>query len=190
MELSVDKASYTSQGLSLPSYSIRNKPSRRVNASAVFDTGAQLNMTSPATVNKLGYSMTDLFKVGTNVNSASNVKIHIIGGILLQVKATNRETGVTLKSKQLFYVSEQVTETYLSLDCCIQLQTIPPDFPAVGSCGPTSSQPSADTRATDFPAPPSHVLGGGQLCDRLPAWSVTQDQVVVTKCEMTLEIFQ
>ena len=97
----------------------------------MFDTGAQLNMTSPATVNKLGYSMTDLFKVSTNVNSASNVKIHIIGGILLQVKATNWETGVTIKSKQLFYVSEQVTETYLSLDCCKQLQTIPPDFPAV-----------------------------------------------------------
>ena len=44
---------------------------------------------------------------------------------------------------------------------------------------PTSSQPLANTQTTDFPAPPSHVLGGSrQQRDKLPAWSVTQDQVV------------
>ena len=79
VELSVDKPSYTCMGLSLPSHSIRNKPSSRVKVSAVFDTGAQLNMTSPAIVTRLGYRMSDLFKVNTNVNSASNMKIHIMG---------------------------------------------------------------------------------------------------------------
>ena len=82
VELTVDKPSYTSMGLSLPSHSIRNKPSPRVKVSAVFDTGAQLNMTSPAMVTRMGYKMSDLFKVSTNVNSASNMKIHIMGGIL------------------------------------------------------------------------------------------------------------
>ena len=76
-------------------------------------------------VTRMGYKMSDLFKVSTNVNSASNMKIHIMGGILIQVKAVNKETGMEISCKQLFYVSDQVTETYLSQDCCKQLQTIP-----------------------------------------------------------------
>ena len=136
VELSVDKSSYAELGLSLPKPSMRNKPSPRMITNGVMDTGAQLNMTSEDTVNKLGYRGAALFPVNTNVASASNIKIHILGGIILKVTATNTTTGVTLSCKQLFYVSNQVSETYLSRDCCLQLQTIPPDFPSIGSCPP------------------------------------------------------
>ena len=153
IELSVDKHSYVDLGLSLPNTSLRNKPSQRVKTPGVFDTGAQLAITSPAIVNHLGYSVYDLLKVSTNVNSVSNTKIDIMGGIILNVKATNRLTGVTRTCKQLFYVSNQVTETYLSKDCCTQLQTIPLDFPSVGSC-PTStpSEPSSTTSTASMVA--------------------------------------
>ena len=137
IELMVDKASYTELGLSLPQPSLRNKPSERVSTLAVMDTGAQLNLTSDEIITKLGYKSATLFPVSTNVSSASNLKIRVIGGIILRVKATNQITGQSLTCKQLFYVSNQVSETYLSRDCCTQLQTIPPDFPSVGSCPPT-----------------------------------------------------
>ena len=144
IELSVDKASYMDLGLSLPAANLRNKPSRRVKRPGVFDTGAQLNLTNPETIHSLGYEESDLLRVSTNVNTASNTRIDIMGGIIFSVKATNRQTGVTISCKQLFYVSSQVNETYLSKNCCTQLQTIPTDFPSIGSCHPeTSSEPSS-----------------------------------------------
>ena len=126
---------------------MRFKPSKRVNNPAVFDSGAQLNITNLATVHRLGYSEHDLLPVNTNVNSASNSRINILVGILLNVKATNGKTVVTITTKQLFYVSNQVTETYLSKHCCTQLQTIPEDFPAIGACPPPSTATSTSSQA-------------------------------------------
>ena len=134
VELSVDKSSYISLGLALPMPSTRNRTANKVYTAGVFDTGAQLNMTNPTVISRLGHSTATLFPVSTNVSSASNARIHILGGIILKVKATNQQTGTEISSKQLFYISDQVTETYLSRDCCAQLGTIPSDFPSIGSC--------------------------------------------------------
>ena len=141
--LSVDKSSYKELNIPLPRNSLQHRPARRISTLAVFDTGAQLNMTNLKTISHLRQSKSDLIPVATNVNSASNVKINILGGILLNVRATNPRTGVVINCKELFYVSDQVTETYLSKQCCKSLQTIPEDFPSVGSCPPSKKEERA-----------------------------------------------
>ena len=148
VELMVDKASYTELGLSLPQPGLKYKPASRINTNGVLDTGAQLNMAPPDIIHRMGYREAILFPVSTSVSSASNIKIKILGGIILRVTATNRVTGVTLSCKQLFYISNEVTETYLSRDCCAQLQTIPSDFPAVGSCPPNTADKTGMVAST------------------------------------------
>ena len=135
--LTVDKSSYIQLGLNLPRPELANRTSPRVRADAVFDTGAQLNLCPLSTLKQLNIQEQDLFKVSTNVSSAHNKRIQIAGGMILNVTAVNTATGKHFNSKQLFYVSPEVNDIYLSKNCCQDLQTIPVNFPAVGSCPPT-----------------------------------------------------
>ena len=134
--LRVHKASYQDLSLALPQPSLRNIPSKPVADKPVFDTGAQINITGVKKIEQMGYSRASLFPVSMGVEGASKEKIHIIGGILLEVIATNPDTLTTVSTVQLFYVSTQLTQTYLSRDCCEQLQTLPANFPSIGSCPP------------------------------------------------------
>ena len=107
-----------------------------------------MNITGVKKIEQMGYSRASLFPVSMGVEGASREKIHIIRGILLEVIANNPNTLTTVSTVQLFYVSTQLTQTYLSRDCCEQLQTLPANFPSIGSCPPltigsaTASGPS------------------------------------------------
>ena len=125
--LIVDKSSYIQLGLNLPRPELANRTSSRVRANAVFDTGAQLNLCPLSILQQLNIQEQDLFKVSTNVSSAHNKKIQIAGGMILNVTAADNSTGKHFNSKQLFYVSPEVNDIYLSRNCCKDLQTIP-DF--------------------------------------------------------------
>ena len=134
--LKVHKASYTDLNLALPQSNLRNVPCKPVNDQAVFDSGAQMNITGVRQIEQMGYSRASLFPVSMGVEGANKQKIYIIGGIILQVIATNPDTNQRLSTYQLFYVSTQVSRTYLSRDCCEQLQTLPANFPTIGACPP------------------------------------------------------
>ena len=95
-----------------------------------------MNITSVKTIERMGYTKASLFPVSMGVEGANKGKIHILGGIILEVTATNPNTNVKLSTIQLFYISNQLNQTYLSRDCCEQLQTIPRTFPSIGSCPP------------------------------------------------------
>ena len=152
--LTLDKQSYTELGLNLPRPELRNKPSRRIKTNAIFDTGAQLNVLPLHVIKQMQFREDDLFKVQTNVNSASNQKISICGGIILKVTASNPSNNTEISTKQLFYISNEVQECYLSKETCCSLQTIPPNFPSVGSCPPplatvaAASMDTGDTTST------------------------------------------
>ena len=95
-----------------------------------------MNITSIRTIERMGYNRASLFPVSMGVEGAIKEKIHILGGIILEVTATNPDTKTRISTIQLFYASNQLNQTYLSRHCCEQLQTIPPSFPSIGSCPP------------------------------------------------------
>ena len=97
-----------------------------------------MNLTGVKKIEQMGYSRASLFPVSMGIEGASKEKIHIIGGILLEVSATNPDTLTTVSTIQLFYVSTQLTQTFLSRDCCDQLQTLPANFPSIGSFPPAA----------------------------------------------------
>ena len=91
--LRVHKASYMDLNLALPQSNIRNVPCKPVLVVAIFDSGAQMNITSLKMLEKMGYSMASLFPVSMGIEGASKEKIHIIGGIILEVIAKNPDTN-------------------------------------------------------------------------------------------------
>ena len=137
VQLRVHKASYKDLNLSLPRSDLRNVPSKCVDYNPVFDTGAQMNITSISMIKKIGYNAASLFPVTMTVESASKEAIYIIGGIILEVIAINKSNNLKVSTLQLFYVSDKVRQTYLSRDCCEQLQILPSNFPTTGGCPPT-----------------------------------------------------
>ena len=152
--LSVDKKSYFQLGLNIPKPKLQHKTSKHATVNAIFDTGAQLNIAPLSLVKQLGIDEQDLFKVTTNVSSAHNKRIQISGGVIIKVVATDPKTMKQLESKQLFYISPEVKETYLSKQCCADLQTIPADFPTAGSCPPPKATvASATSSAPTTPEP-------------------------------------
>ena len=157
VELMVDKSAYTELGLSLPQPGMKYK-APRLDTAGITDTGAQLNMTSEDVLHRMGYRGSHLFPVSTNVSNASNNKIKISGGILLRVTATNQITGETFRTRQLFYVSPEVTDTYLSKDCCTQLQVIPSNFPTAGSCPPDTNSTTGSVAASTDCSSKSDIL--------------------------------
>ena len=152
VQLKVHKASYQDLQLALPLPNLRHVPSKPVNDDPCFDSGAQMNITGVQKIEQMGYSRASLFPVSMGIEGASKEKIHILGGIILEVIATNPATKQTLSTFQLFYVYNQVTQTYLSRDCCEQLQTFPQNFPSIGSCPPATI---AGAKATASTTPPS-----------------------------------
>ena len=87
-------------------------------------------------MNRLGYRVYSLLPVSTNVSSASNVKIDILGGIILNVRETNRVTGVSINCKQLFYVSGvEGGDDHAAGDQILPGRSSDPRLVQFGSCG-------------------------------------------------------
>ena len=187
VQLKVHKPSYKELNLPLPCHNPRNKPNRSVKDNPVFDSGAQMNITSIKTINEMGYNKASLFPVSMGIEGASKEAIHIIGGIILEVRAINEATRFKLSTYQLFYVSDKVTQTYLSRDCCEQLQTLPPNFPTIGSCPPPLL---AATMSPSLPPPPcsnSGVSSPGELTCNCPRRSLPPEDAPSLPCEATEE---
>ena len=114
-----------------------------------------MNIIGVRKIELMGYSQASLFPVTMGVEGASKEKIHILGGIILEVIATNPDTKQTLSTFQLFYVSTQVSQTYLSRDCCEQLQTLPTNSPQLDPVLPHPILHQHWLVCPD-PLPPSH----------------------------------
>ena len=88
--------------------------------------------------------------------------------------ATNPATKQTFSTLQLFYVSNQVTQTYLSRDCCEKLQTFPQNFPPIGSYPPaTIAGATTAASPTTSPAPSSQIMLEEQRSYLTPAQPMT-----------------
>ena len=187
--LKVHKASYKELNLALPIPNLRNVPSKPVSDNPVLDTGAQMNITGVRKIEQMGYSRASLFPVSMGIEGASKEKIHIIGGIVLEVTATNPDTLITVSTIQLFYVSTQLTQTYLSRDCCDQLQTLPANFPSIGSFPPAAL--GSATATGPSPTIPACINTGvptqsDQPC-QCPRRTLPPTEKALLPCDPTME---
>ena len=159
LDFTLSRRSYSDLHLSLPLN--KNKSVRKTQAESVTDTGAQMNIAPTQMVASMGISLDDLFPVKAKIGGPSAEPITILGGVILELAGTNKQTGVRYTSHQLFYVSTVCKHIYLSLDTCIALGIVPVDFPQVGAFLSTDFQTAVNAAAVALPegasatAPPS-----------------------------------
>ena len=96
---------------------------------SVADSGAQMDILALHELENMRVLPSSLLPVRAQVTGASHgSSINIIGGILLSVKGINTRSRSSL---QLFYVSDNVSRTYLSLSTLKALGVVSPDFPRI-----------------------------------------------------------
>ena len=143
MEVTLDRQAYAELSVPLPRlYHNRHRPGRHSNNPTVMDTGAQLTVGPINLLHHIGVKRETIFPIAMVVNGASKAPLMVEGAILLKFSGRNPNTGQTLYTRQLVYISSSVDQVYLSKAACIDLGMIPADFPSIGSCspGPESSQ--------------------------------------------------
>ena len=129
--LELHTTSYLGLDLPLPRFLQGRSSSRPVTASGVADTGAQMDICSPALAQQLGIDTSSLFPVKARVFAASRgASIDIIGGIIVKMSAPGRQTA--LSTVRLIYVASNVSRTYLSLSTLTDLGVVDEAFPRIG----------------------------------------------------------
>ena len=90
------------------------------------DTGCQSCLVGTNILHKLGMSKSNLIPVSQKMQAANKSGIHLLGAILLEFTLT----GSTATTKQMVYVTPNVTRLFLSREACSDLGIIPPQFPS------------------------------------------------------------
>ena len=158
LDIQLHLPSYKKLGLDIPSYTRkRSNPSNTVTTRSVMDTGAQMALAPTSILARLGLRPESLLPLQSRVAGASSEPIHLLGGILVKVTGTS-SAGHTVSCLQLLYISDAVKEVYMSLDACIQLNTVPSSFPSIEPpCRCTSGSAAAisapDTKPQHQPLP-------------------------------------
>ena len=128
VRLEVHMATYSALQLPIPKASNKKYPLSG-KARTVADTGAQMDILALRDLENMKVLPSSLLPVRAQVNGASHGStINIIGGIVLSVKGLNTRSGGSL---QLFYVSDNVSRTYLSLATLKALGVVSSDFPRI-----------------------------------------------------------
>ena len=115
------------------------------------DTGCQSCLSGVNILHKLGMSRKTLIPVSQRMQAANKSGIHILGAILLELSLPDSD-AVT---KQMIYVTPNVTRLFLSREACADLGLIPSKFPST-SAGAVSSiplpqQPTVEVRKCGCP---------------------------------------
>lgn len=97
-------------------------------------TGCQSCLVRTHILQELGISKADLIPVTQRMHAANNSGIWILGAILLEFKLPGTEPC----SKQMVYVTPNVSRLFLSREVCSELGMIPRGFPST-VVGATSS---------------------------------------------------
>jgi hypothetical protein len=135
--LELHAASYLAMDLPPPRF-LQGRSSCPVITSGVADTGAQMDICSPALAQQLGIDTSSLFPVKARVFAASRgASIDIIGGIIVKMSAPGRRNA--LSTVRLMYVASNVSRTYLSLSTLTDLGVVDEAFPRIGDIAEVAS---------------------------------------------------
>ena len=153
VEVTLDRPAYGSLSLPPPSLHRRSRAGRASGQKSILDTGAQVTVIPVALLHTLGIMDNSVFSTATSINAVNSAPVDISGGVLLKFTATNPRTGVSRSSRQLCYISNTVPAIYLSKEACIDLGTIPANFPEIGQYSTSiQEEVSADSPANDIAA--------------------------------------
>ena len=120
--------SYRSLGLDLPTRLRRSIAKAKAKERGIMDTGAQMTLCPANFIQRLGIDIQSFIPLQSRINSASQDPISLLGGLLVEVTWTS-PAGDEISFLQLVYVSNAVSEIYMSKDACVQLGVIFPEFP-------------------------------------------------------------
>ena len=84
-----------------------------------------------STLVKLGLSRKDLIPVKTQMRSADNAGIELLGAIFIELSG-NDEAGTQFKTKQMVYISRTTEAFYLNRSACNDLGIISSKFSIIG----------------------------------------------------------
>ena len=137
-----------------PLNTIQEHPRHSAAIEATADTGCMSCLAGVNLLSKLGLSVSTLIPVTTQMKSANNDKIDILGAIFIELSGVN-EYGTKLLTKQMVYISKKTKPFYLSRSACQDLHIISNEFPKIGENGNQtvaagqSHPPVQETRAID-----------------------------------------
>ena len=146
----LDRAAYGSLALPPPKLQQRSRSGRTNSQQAVLDTGAQVTVVPQQLLHNLAVHEPSVFPIATAIKAVNAAPVDIMGGIFLRFVAKNFRTGATRETRQLAYISRTVPSIYLSREACVQLGTIPSDFPQVGQFPDSTASPITVTDSEQF----------------------------------------
>ena len=114
-----------------PLNTVKRHPRHSALIQATTDTGCMSCLTGIDTLIKLGLSKKDLIPVTTQMRSAANDSIQLLGAIFIELEGSN-VYGKQVKTKQMVYISEKTEAFYLSRSACRDLGIISHIFPTIG----------------------------------------------------------
>ena len=121
----ISTSNYTAFGLTI------TKPTISVTFSTIADTGCQSCLAGISTIHHLGMTCKDLIPVALQMHAANNAKLAILGAAIIQFSGQSN-SGKTLVTCQLIYITDSTDKIFLSREACIDLRLISCQFPSIG----------------------------------------------------------
>ena len=119
--------------------------------SGLCDTGAQMCVTGTDVGRRMGLRKRDMVPAALRISVADNVEVQTVGAAFLSLTGKG---GV--KTNQMVYFADQMTDFYVSKEACRSLGVIPGEFPQV-----QSQDTSRRRRSSSAPPPPTSLYGLG-----------------------------
>ena len=119
-----------------PKVSLQLRPAFRgnfVTIEAIADTGAQSNLMGYKAFQQAGFNRSSLQNASIKLSAANKNAIDIIGGFKAQFRGVS-PSGETVSCIGMIYVSESVSEFFLSYSTMIDLSIVDENFPIIGRC--------------------------------------------------------
>ena len=98
---------------------------------AMADTGCQSCLAGIKAVRHLGLTEKDLIPVSMKMHAANNKGIKILGAAIVRYSGLS-DTGQTVETRQITYVTDSSDKIFLSREACEGLGMISPSFPKIG----------------------------------------------------------
>ena len=115
-------------------------PNKSTTITAITDSGAQSNIWSQRAFHDAGFPRSALSPVSLSLKSANSSSIKINGAFFARISGTSPH-GEVLSCQTMVYVSDQVSDLFLSHDTMVDLLIVSQDFPEIGSATPCYADP-------------------------------------------------
>jgi hypothetical protein len=131
---------------------------------AMADTGCQSCLAGIKSLRKLGLNKSDLIPVSMRMHAANRNSINILGATVLRFSGKT-ESGQTIETRQLTYVTDSTDNIFISREACEQLGIISHNFPKIGEVHTSNASPLNDSAQT---CPESSMYASCGCLKRMP----------------------